>query len=190
MRIFPKGFTLMELLVVVAIIAILSAIALPNFLEAQTRSKISRAYADMRALTTGLVAYRIDYRNYPRHIASNIDANGPELRMVSTPIAYITSIPNDPFRFGSMYGAPPNALYYDYTRLRTYKSGGVDIVEFWPVTGPLAGKEPREYECMLFSLGPDKVPEASYTFHGPFNFTEHCYDPTNGTTSGGELYYF
>jgi len=55
-----KGFTLIELLIVVAIIAILAAIAVPNFLEAQVRSKVSRAYNDMRNLATALESYRID----------------------------------------------------------------------------------------------------------------------------------
>jgi len=40
---------LIELLIVVAIIAVLAAIAVPNFLEAQTRSIISRTMADLRA---------------------------------------------------------------------------------------------------------------------------------------------
>ncbi len=59
-----RAFTLIELLIVVAIIAILAAIAVPNFLEAQTRAKVSRAKADMRTLATGAEVYHIDYSKY------------------------------------------------------------------------------------------------------------------------------
>src|SRR5690606_32534599 len=56
---------LIELLIVVAIIAILAAIAVPNFLEAQTRAKVSRCWADFRSLATGFESYRVDNRAYP-----------------------------------------------------------------------------------------------------------------------------
>ena len=60
-----RGFTLIELLIVIAIIAILALIAVPNFLEAQTRAKVSRVLADMRAYATSLEAYMADYGAYP-----------------------------------------------------------------------------------------------------------------------------
>lgn len=60
-----KAFTLIELLIVVAIIAILAAIAVPNFLEAQVRAKVSRAVSDMRTLTTGIEVYFTDHNKYP-----------------------------------------------------------------------------------------------------------------------------
>ena len=60
-----KAFTLIELLIVVAIIAILAAIAVPNFLEAQVRSKVSRARADMRSMATGVESYYVDNNQYP-----------------------------------------------------------------------------------------------------------------------------
>ena len=108
-----KAFTLIELLIVVAIIAILAAIAVPNFLEAQTRAKISRAKADMRTLATGLESYAVDNNKYPpcnNNItcgrrpdnAGNIPATEHEvLEWISSPIAYVTNgfVP-DPFRPG------------------------------------------------------------------------------------------
>src|SRR6476646_7471806 len=59
------AFTLIELLIVVAIIAILAAIAVPNFLEAQTRSKVSRAMADIRSISVGVECYNTDWNRYP-----------------------------------------------------------------------------------------------------------------------------
>lgn len=65
-----KAFTLIELLIVVAIIAILAAIAVPNFLEAQVRSKVSRVKSDQRSFATALESYYIDNNTYPPYWAT------------------------------------------------------------------------------------------------------------------------
>lgn len=57
------AFTLIELLIVVAIIGILAAIAVPNFLNAQVRAKISRVQADQNAYATAFEMYFLDFGN-------------------------------------------------------------------------------------------------------------------------------
>lgn len=55
-----KAFTLIELLIVVLIIGVLAAIAVPNFLAAQTKAKISRVYGDMKNLALAIEMYETD----------------------------------------------------------------------------------------------------------------------------------
>src|ERR1044072_1317394 len=50
MRKLQKGFTLIELMIVVAIIGILAAIAIPNFVRFQAKSKQSEAKANLKAI--------------------------------------------------------------------------------------------------------------------------------------------
>ena len=52
-RTVSRGFTLIELMIVVAIIGILAAIAIPNFLKFQSRAKQSEAKANLKAFYTG-----------------------------------------------------------------------------------------------------------------------------------------
>jgi prepilin-type N-terminal cleavage/methylation domain-containing protein len=54
------GFTLVEIMIVVAIIALLAAIAVPNFLRARKRSQASRTLEDLRMIDSAVDQYAIE----------------------------------------------------------------------------------------------------------------------------------
>jgi len=56
----PGGFTLVEIMVVVAIIALLAAIAVPGFLRARKRSQASRIINDLRLIDSAVDQYAIE----------------------------------------------------------------------------------------------------------------------------------
>jgi type II secretion system protein G len=164
------AFTLIELLIVVAIIGILAAIAVPNFLNAQIRAKVSRTYADETALSTALEMYYLDVGAYPPE-----DNNGQEQRNFSklirltTPIAYMTTIPSDPFNQLSdspLFPEPPKP-YATYHYTTSNDSRISPALSWW---GP--------YSWNLMGYGPDRDPSS---------FQGLDYDATNGLVSLGNI---
>jgi prepilin-type N-terminal cleavage/methylation domain-containing protein len=99
----PAAFTLTELLVVVAVISILAAIALPNFLHAQVRARVAACHSDMRAIGMALEMYYTDHNTYPPWIQNRVtgvdDRHPNQIRYyrLTTPTAYLSEIPRDPF---------------------------------------------------------------------------------------------
>jgi len=175
------AFTLIELLIVVAIVAILAAIAVPNFLEAQTRSKVSRASADMRSMATALEIYRVDWSNYPPSLAF---AFVGELSGLTTPVPYITSIPKDPFLARDASGFVFSDNVYDYVRFRYVTQPSPLLM----VSGD--SSRAQDSHWFLISPGPDARQEGNYLVADipGWSFPHETYDATNGTVSEGDIF--
>ena len=69
MRNKQKGFSLIELLIVVAIILIIAAIAIPNLLRSKMAANEASAVGSMRTLNTASVTYSTSYGGYPTSLA-------------------------------------------------------------------------------------------------------------------------
>ena len=54
---YNKGFTLVELVIVIAVIGILAGLAIPHFLDSQAKTRTARAAADMRTLQSAVEQY-------------------------------------------------------------------------------------------------------------------------------------
>jgi type II secretion system protein G len=208
----PHAFTLIELLIVVAIIAILAAIAVPNFLEAQTRAKVTRAKADMRSISTAIEAYRadnnwvpelpggggLDYLKWENYFTHKVSGIG---RLLTTPVAYISNIPYDTFNTQMYKNLSPHHNVFRVLNASVFYRGsmkGVYTLD-WPRTpadAPLAihsnDNLPQCY-YIISSAGPDLIPwpqdRPVQTLTGnPNAYTDMDYDPTNGTISSGDIW--
>ena len=200
-----KAFTLIELLIVVAIIAILAAIAVPNFLEAQTRSQVSRSMADMRTIGIGLESYYVDNNSYisafwpnknpvPRPCRPGYSSPSYGKWFViyetlnnviggcggplTSPVSYLTTLPYDPFQ--EHYKVFEGGQDWGLKRGGVFYSADLNCPAAFGIQDPFFWRDDVGY--YLQSAGPNLI----IFSHEP---VLAFYDPTNGTVSAGDLFY-
>ncbi|NIW25533.1 MAG: type II secretion system major pseudopilin GspG [Gammaproteobacteria bacterium] len=102
-----RGFTLIEIMVVVVIIGLLAAIVAPNLIGNIDRAAVTRARADIRTIDNALNLYRLDNFSYPSTdeglqalVTSPGEASAPNWKQ------YLRSVPSDPWNSDYQYASP------------------------------------------------------------------------------------
>lgn len=206
-----RGFSISELLILITIIAILAAIAVPNYMEAHVATDVAQAKSDLHTLVEGLEAYRLDNVDYPRMNSLNCCTLPPgfpgdyrsseTLERLTTPIAYL----NTPYPFSDPF--EPRAYYYGPT-LQSWivADGSVKIAAskqyFYTARGNQHNgywndKESTQTWFLLESSGPDRSHNSIWyminampkpTLIDQAKLGKVMYDPTNGTISRGSIW--
>mgnify|MGYP001386898394 CR=1 FL=1 len=76
-----RGFTLLEMMVVVAIIAILAGILIPNFTRARAQAQTAACIGNMKTIATALELYYTDKQSYPVATTAAIESTFMENTM-------------------------------------------------------------------------------------------------------------
>jgi len=118
MRTTQKGFSLIELLIVVAIILIIAAIAIPNLVRAKMAANEASAVASLRTYNTSIVAYSTTYQTVP---ATGLGQLGPASTPSSTAADLVDNLLGSatPVKSGYSFtytaGTAQNGIVYSYT---------------------------------------------------------------------------
>src|SRR3990167_8918276 len=110
-----RGFTLVELMIVITVMAILVTIGVVSFTRVQAQSRDTKRKADLRAIQTALQASFTETTAYPT------EATGNTITSTELSASYIPSIPTDPT--GAAYWYDANATNNGYSLCAALETG-------------------------------------------------------------------
>lgn len=124
-----RGFTLIEVMVVVVILGILAAMVVPKIMSRPDQAKIVRAQQDIQAIQSSLDLYKLDNGFYP---TTDQGLQALVTKPSSPPVpqnwkdgGYLQQLPKDPWG---------NAYHYLYPG--THNASGADIFSYGPTNQP------------------------------------------------------
>lgn len=118
-----KGFTILELMVVIVIIGLIGAIVVPNIMDNQEKAMMQKAVSDINALETSLKMYKLDNFVYPtteqgiEALVSKTDIDPIPRRFPDE--GYLPRMPTDPWK-------------NDYQLLNPGEHGRIDVFSMGP----------------------------------------------------------
>lgn len=181
-----RAFTLIELLIVVAIIGILAAIAVPNFQNARIRATVARVESDFKTINTAMEMYKLQYNTYANDHDLDTAIHGSQtgLFQLTSPVAFLNAVPGDPFilhvRKGSSWGGREAVNGYSKDYLPAYEIG----------SGADNAQAIRKQAWSVLSYGPDNKVDLFSHDNFPFGIKFHPYDPSNGVKSRGDVHFY
>jgi general secretion pathway protein G len=122
------GFTLLEILIVVAIIGLIASLIVPNIIGRYEKSKEEIAKAQLEMLSSAIEAFRLDVGRYPNTLDELINSTEPNWR---GPYLAKKQIPKDPWGKDYQYKYPGEHGSYDLYSLGPEGQLGEKSITNW-----------------------------------------------------------
>lgn len=128
-----KGFTLVELVIVMAVIALILSVVIPNLRAMQQEGQITKAESELQTIKTAIVSYWRNYGNtYPANIHSDLVNTSPTVTTTVIADPFATDTSTNPPTYGYITGTDPN--YGPYFAVYTKGPKGDTSSVTWDAT--------------------------------------------------------